>query len=620
MGPMKETPAAPNRKAGAAPKILKIDPPCWWAKHSINPVRLMIRGENLRGARIDCSSPDVRLGPVKAGARGTYLFVDAKIAPGAAAGSVVLRVATAAGRAEIPFEILRPQPKTARAGFSSDDVIYLIMPDRFANGDPAHADPADSRGMVNRTLSRSFHGGDLRGVIGRLPYLKELGVTALWLTPLYANLDGLHPPTSWSEVPFTDYHGYGPVDYYGVDRHFGGLDEVRELTDKAHELGLKIILDQVSNHTSPAHPWVEDWPTETWYHGTPPKHRPNTFHTWAVADPYASDELRAGILDGWFGDFLPDLNQDDPEMARYMVQNVLWWVGMSGADGMRHDVVGLVPRAFWKKCFAALKLAHPGIRAVGEVNGDSPVLLSQYQAGRPAFDGLDIGLDSVFDFPLRKALRDAFLEGKSMENIPALLSQDRLYPDPMRLVTCVGLHDDSRFMGHPAATPEALKLALCLILTTRGIPLIYYGDEIALPGGEDPDNRRDFPGGWSDDPRDAFTRAGRSPAEQDVFAHVSRLTRLRGGSAALRRGRLLNLFVDDRVYAYARLTSAERAVVVLNAAATARTVEFSAAPLRLPAAATLKDRLGRAPARVAVGRVKIVLPARTAALYIVSTR
>ncbi|OGS39962.1 MAG: hypothetical protein A2506_08705 [Elusimicrobia bacterium RIFOXYD12_FULL_66_9] len=618
---MEKTIAAPKRKAvvSAPPEILKLDPPGWWAGHTINPVRLMIRGKNLHGARVACASPGVRLGPVKISASGTTLFVDAKIAPKAASGEVVLRITTAGGAADAAFEVLRPQSKKARAGFSSDDVIYLIMPDRFANGDPAHADPAKWRGTVDRAKSRSFHGGDLKGIIDRLPYLKELGATAIWLTPLYANLDGLHPTTSWSKVPFTDYHGYGPVDYYGVDPHFGGLDDLRALVDKAHALGLKIILDQVSNHTSPAHPWVQDWPTATWYHGTLEKHTPNTFHTWAVADPYASDELRGGILDGWFGDFLPDLNQDDPEMARYMIQNVLWWVAMSGADAMRHDVVGLVPRAFWKKCFAALKRAHPGIRAVGEVNGDSPAFLSQYQTGRPAFDGLDIGLDSVFDFPLRKALRDAFLDGKSMENIPALLSQDRLYPDPMRLVTCVGLHDDSRFMGHPAATPEALKLALCFILTTRGIPLIYYGDEIALRGGEDPDNRRDFPGGWRDDPRDAFTRAGRTPEEQDVFDHVARLVSLRADFEPLRRGRLVNLAVGERTYAYARVTRSSCALVILNTAAEPRAVEFSADALRLPPrTALLEDRLGRTEARVENGRIKAVLPARTAAIYTLS--
>ncbi len=603
-----------TRVPAAPPSIAKLDPPNWWAAHPLNPVRLLVRGENLFGARVKVSGSGVTLGRAKVNARGTALFVDAKISPGAKPGARSIALETAAGRAEAAFEILPRQKKSERAGFSSDDVIYLVMPDRFAVGDPARLAKPDA--TRDRSKPRSYHGGDLRGVIEHLPYLQDLGVTALWLTPLYANIDGHHPPTAWSAQPFTDYHGYGPVDYYAVDRRLGTMDDLRELVTAARARGLKVILDQVSNHTSPAHPWVADWPTETWYHGTPEAHAPNSFHTWAVADPYATEELKRGLLDGWFGGLLPDLNQDDPEMAAYMIQNIVWWVGMSGADGMRHDVVGLVPRTFWKKAFAALKRAHPGIRAVGEVNGDWPLHLASYQSGRPGFDGLDIGLDSVFDFPLRKALRDVFLEGRPMDALPSLLSQDRVYPDPSRLVTCAGLHDDSRFMGHPSATTDALRLALSFVLTTRGIPLIYYGDEIALGGGEDPDNRRDFPGGWPGDARDAFTSAGRTPEENAVFDHVRRLLSLRAGCAALRRGRLINLFVDERVYAYARASGSERALVVLNAAAQPRPYDFSAEPLGAADGETLDDGLGGARARVENGRVKGVAPARSASIFL----
>jgi glycosidase len=220
------------------------------------------------------------------------------------------------------------------------------MPDRFANGDPANDDPPVSRGMYDRAKSRYYHGGDFRGVIQHLPYLKDLGVTAIWLTPIYDNVNHLNQREKYEGQAITDYHGYGTVDFYGVEEHFGSLDDYRELVDRAHALGMKVIQDQVANHTGPYHPWVEDPPAPAWFHGTDAQHLSNSWRTWTLIDPHASPVAQASTLDGWFVGILPDLNQDDPEVARYLIQNTLWWIGRSGIDGIRQDTVPYVPRRF----------------------------------------------------------------------------------------------------------------------------------------------------------------------------------------------------------------------------------------------------------------------------------
>ena len=267
-----------------APEVLKVEPPNWWARHSINPVRVLIRGRNLAGARVAASGGGVSTGSMRVNAAGTYIFVDVLIDANAAPGRRLLRITTPAGTTESPFEISAPLAREGRfQGFTTDDVVYLIMPDRFADGDPTNNDPTQSRGMYDRTKTRYYHGGDLQGVINHLPYVKDLGVTAIWLTPWYDNVNRLNEREQYPEgstgakKPITDYHGYGAVDFYGVEEHFGTLAKLRELVDEAHRLGVKVIQDQVANHTGPYHPWVDDPPTPTWYNGTNEHHLANTF-------------------------------------------------------------------------------------------------------------------------------------------------------------------------------------------------------------------------------------------------------------------------------------------------------------------------------------------------------
>jgi glycosidase len=595
--------------AQAAPQVLKVEPPNWWPGHSLNPVRVMVRGQQFGGATV--TAKGLRTANVKVNERGTYLFFDLTIPRSAKPGPADIEVRTSSGVARVPFEITAPLPRAGRfQGFDANDVIYLIMPDRFANGDPSNDDPPISRGLLDRTKGRFYHGGDLRGIIQKLPYLKSLGVTALWLNPVYDNNNQLNRKETYDGQPITDYHGYGATDFYGVDEHLGDVALFRELVDAAHAQGIKLIQDQVANHTGPYHPWVADSPTPTWFNGTAERHLANTWQTWTLLDRYADAATRRATLDGWFIDILPDLNQDDPETRRYLIQNTLWWMGMTGLDGVRQDTWPYVPRAFWRDWMSAIKREYPRAAAVGEFFDGDPALVAFSQGGRAGWDCIDTGVDSMFDFPLYYAVRRAFAEGQPIRDLPRTLAHDSLYPDANRLVTFLGLHDVKRFMNERGASVEGLKLAFTFLLTTRGTPLIYYGDEIAMAGGDDPDNRRDFPGGWPGDARNAFDRAGRTPDQESVHAHVARLGALRAQFAALRTGQLRHLLTDEQQYVYSRSKEGQTLVVAFNNAPQAAPMEI-AAPW--PEGTSVLDHLRDTPAgQVERGRLRVTLPARSA--------
>jgi neopullulanase len=483
--------------------------------------------------------------------------------------------------------------------------MYLLMPDRFANGDPANDDPAISKGLLDRGKGRYYHGGDLAGVRARLPYLRSLGVTTVWMNPIYDNNNGLNRKEIYDNLPITDYHGYGATDMYAVDEHLGDLATLQALTDEAHRHGIKLVLDMVANHTGPYHPWVQDPPTPTWYHGTEASHPNNTWQTWTLADPYSNSAMRQATLDGWFINILPDFNQDDPEVARYIIQNTLWWVAMSGVDGIRQDTWPYVPRWFWRDWMAAIKREFPTLRVVGEVFDGDPSMIAFFEGGRMKWDGIDDKVDMLFDFPLYYAIRSAFARGGPVRDVAQMLGRDRLYHNPQQLVTFLGLHDVSRFMQEPGATTQGLKLAFTFLLTARGLPLIYYGDEIALPGGNDPDNRRDFPGGWREDPRNAFEASGRSAAEQDVWQHVQKVATIRAARQELRGGETEHLFVSEQVYVYRRGAT----IVALNNGA-------GATDVAIPVAVLPADALGTCTAgRPANGTTVVRIPARAGCIF-----
>ena len=551
-----------NLFALTPPSITKIEPPNWWANHSMNPIQILITGENLDNATMQTSSSGVKILSTTTTANGTYLFVDVDFSKETKPGMYYFAVMTEKGGTSFKFPLLEPLPKENRfQGLSRYDIIYLLMPDRFANGDLSNDDPAISKGLLDRKKTRYYHGGDLQGVIDHLPYLKDLGITAIWMNPVYDNNNKLNEKETYDKQPITDYHGYGPVDYYAVEEHFGDLALYKKLVDEAHKLKIKIIQDEVCNHTGPYHPWVKNPPMPNWYNGTVEKHLNNTWQTWTLPDPYSLLSMKKETLDGWFINILPDMNQNNPETSRYLIQNTLWWIGISGIDAIRQDTLPYVPRKFWSDWTSAIKKEYPSFNIIGEFFDGDAAKVSYFQGGRKhqssKYADIDTGIDLLFDFPLYYKIRDVFAQGKSIRDIPIELAHDQLYPNPDFLVPFLDLHDVSRFMSEPGATSDGLCLALTFLMTTRGIPLIYYGTEIGMQGGSDPDNRRDFPGGWNTDERNAFLAQNRTEEEAKIFSHFKLLTTLRKEHSALRQGRLMNLYVSDQQYVFMQIYHSE---------------------------------------------------------------
>jgi glycosidase len=538
--------------AAQAPQVNKVEPPNWWTSFE-SPVMVLLYAENLNNARISVSYPGVKIQKSQLQPDGKHAFVWLAVAKGTKPGSVNLTVKTASGSATAAFLLLERSPQKGRfQGVTPDDVIYLIMPDRFADGDPSNNMPKGAApGTYDRKAEKTYHGGDLKGIQDHLPYLKDLGVTTLWLNPIFDNDNSTET-----------YHGYGATDLYAVEDHFGTLQEFQRLVDAAHQQGIKILLDMVPNHVGPRHPWAASQPAPGWLHGTTENHINTDYDYPPVSDPHAVEKNYRSALDGWFANILPDVAQENPLAAEYLLQNAYWWTEIGGVDGFRIDTFPYVPRTFWTTYLSRLQITYPNFFAVGEVYNFDPTVVSYFAGGQKGFDGIDTHLTTPFDFPMNSAIREVVNHGASAKKIVDVLRQDHLYPHPELLVTFIGNHDMKRFVTDAAGSTTKLKLGFSLLATLRGIPQIYSGDEIAMPGGEDPDNRRDFPGGFPGDARNAFTQAGRTPDEQDVYAHVQGLLKLRRDHPALRSGEQKHVVVANDYYIFTRETGSERLMIV----------------------------------------------------------
>ena len=550
-----------------APHINTIDPPGWWAQMP-NPM-LLVNGNHLEGAHFSVRGSGVTLTRTQISTNGhwAFLWLDTSHA---AAQTLEVVARTQSGSAQHIFALSeRNHDPHAHRGFNASDVMYLIMTDRFADGDPRNDQPGH-----DRSAPRGWHGGDLKGIEQHLDYLQQLGITTLWTTPVASN----------AAMP-DSYHGYAATDLYAVDSHFGTITDYRHLSDALHARGMKLVIDLAPNHLGILHPWIKDPPAPDWCHGTVEHHLHAQGDFQDLVDPHAPKQAWRVITEGWFTDSMPDLNQENPLVAQYLIQNAMWWVETANLDGIRLDTFPYVGRTFWHDFHAQLHAVYPDLTTVGEIFNPDPEITSFF-AGGVKHNGIDTGLDTPFDFPVYFALRDVLTQDHSFAELARVLRQDALYPHPERLVPFIGNHDTSRFLTAANGSIPRLELAFGLLTTLRGMPLLYSGDEIAMLGGNDPDDRHDFPGGFPGDAQNAFTRSARSAIQEQVFSWVSDLVRMRKAHPVLETGIEQNLEAKDDVFAFVRAQNSsacaadhgtERILIVVNKSSERQTIEINAA-------------------------------------------
>jgi neopullulanase len=597
-------PPVPGQPQLTAPLVTKVDPPNWWL--NLTPeLMLLVSGRGLDATKVSCNLPGVHVMRTESSRGGRYLFLWLKIDPETRSGTAVCRIVSPSGGTNFELPLAARKPAIGRfQGLAPNDVLYLIMPDRFSQGRP----PNDAHDRKN---PRSYHGGDLRGILDHLGYLQDLGATTVWLTPVVEN------------GAAENYHGYGAIDLYAVEPHLGSLADYQELAAAVHQRHMKIFFDAVLNHVGPHHPWVENPPLPDWFHGTTAHHLDShpgvrgTFYAESdnqpndlletLVDPHAPPSLERNLTEGWFSGVLPDLNTENPRVQQYLLENTIWWIEGAGLDGLRLDAFPYVSRKFWSEWHLSLRRIYPNLTTIGEVFHPDPSVTSFFAGGQRRFDGVDSGLTTLFDFPLYFALREVLIGGAPAARITGVLRHDGQYLRPNLLVLFLGNHDVTR-LADERGSPAKLKLAFGLVLTLRGIPQLYYGDEIAMPGGRDPDNRRDFPGGWHEDPQNAFTREGRTADQQEMFSFVQTLLRLRREHQALASGRLWHLVSDANSYVFLRESDEEKILVAFHKGTEKRELLIDLQNTPAGAAAAAVRLFGPAEAVFDGRQVKLTLP------------
>jgi len=541
-------------------------PTNWWVGMKWNKVQVMIHGDAIAnaGKGYSISYPGVKIEKVNKVENTNYIFLDLSIAPATKPGLVKIKVNRLNSSFDIPFEIKprRTGNGTSFAqGVTSKDFMYLIMPDRFSNGDESNDRVP---GMRDQSLRRDTvfnrHGGDLKGIQNHLDYLQSLGVTALWLNPVIEN-----------DMDDRTEHGYAFTDHYKIDRRLGGEKAYQELIDAMHKKGMKMIQDAVYNHIGIRHVTVEDPPMKDWLHQWP-EYTNTTYKEQTIFDPYASASDRKRMVDGWFTKQMPDINQSNPYVANFLIQHAIWTVEEFGIDGWRIDTYAYNDLPFMNRCNQALMDEYPKLTLFGETwyhGVPNQSYFVQNNLKLPFNSNLQAATDFQTLWGISDALTKDFGWTDGVNRLYTILSQDFVYKDPMRNVLFLDNHDMNRFFSVVNEDVEKYKTAINWLLTCRGIPQTYYGDEIAVSGLTSPSDgyvRLDFPGGWKGDAQNKFTKEGRNAKENEIWNHMATLANYRKQSSAITTGKMMQFVPEDGVYVYFRYDDKQTVMVIMNTA------------------------------------------------------
>jgi glycosidase len=556
-----------------AQKIDKINPTNWYVGMKNPDLQVLIYGNKIANHNLSLLPySGVKLKKVQKAENPNYLFADLEISKLAKPGTLKFKIGQTIFNYELKKRSAKPQP------IDQSDFIYLIMPDRFANGDytnDSYSDMADPNHDRKNPFYR--HGGDLQGIINHLDYVKDLGVTAIWLTPVIENNQYL---TDEGGVMRSAYHGYGFTDHYNIDKRLGGNEKYKELVDKAHAKGIKIIHDAVYNHVGINHWFLKDLPMNNWLNQWE-KYTNTTYKDQPVYDIHASDIDQKEMLNGWFTSFLPDLNHKNPFVANFLIQHALWLVENFGIDGWRIDTYMYNDESFMNKCNKALLDEYPQMHIFGESAVNNAVAQSYFVKNNlnvPFKSNLPGTLDFVVEEAILEALNHEYGWHSGVNRLYTVLAQDLVYADPTKNVLFLENHDHHRFLSLVGEDFDKFKLGITWLLTLRGIPQFYYGSEILMKNFKDPSDaevRRDFPGGWKEDTLNKFLSENRTVNENLAFNFIKNLADFRKSSDAIKNGKFIQYVPQNGIYVYFRKSAKQTIMVVSNPEKTSKEVELS---------------------------------------------
>lgn len=542
-------------------KLDHVEPMFWWVDMKNPNVQLLIHGENISNYEVSMNYPGVTMeGTIKTD-KPNYLFVNLIIKKGTKAGTFeIVFSEDGEKKASYTYELKnRKEDSASRKGYDTSDVVYLIMPDRFANGDPGNDSVDGMKDKLDRENPDGRHGGDIQGIIDHLDYLQELGVTAIWNTPLMED-----------NQPKTSYHTYAISDYYKIDARYGSNEDYARLSAEAKKRGIKIIMDVVTNHCASAHWWMNDLPSSDWVHVFPEytqsNHRKSTTN-----DPYVSKVDYELNFNGWFDTSMPDLNQQNELLINYLIQNTIWWIEYADLGGIRVDTYPYNDKDAMAVYSGSIMEEYPNLNIVGETWLSSPAEIAYWQKDAVNHDGYNSNLPCVMDFSLFEAMTKAFIEDETWNTglirLYNSLAFDYLYPDTDNLFIFAENHDTDHIMSVLGGDIQKYKSLMTFLLTTRGIPQLYSGTEILLEGKKsdgDGKMRADFPGGWEGDVNNAFTAEGRTPKENEAFNFLKKLLNWRKQNSVIHTGKLKHYVPEKDTYVYFRSNAEKTVMVVIN--------------------------------------------------------